>query len=178
MNLKIINCRPIRQLDVIHVFVNFSIVLLFLFPSSLKQAYEILEPDLFPSGYSQSNHHKRDFHIARGKISYSLIESQPLPCTPTYGHELHALAFHSHPTFTTPLLGSDFWIRSEVYHGFFLWKQSTCLGCWLFSQKSSVVVWQLVPRRFPPLELHNKRILNSSCLLILLIHTKHKYNKK
>ena len=31
-------------------------------------------------------------------------------------------------------------------------------------------------RRFPPLGLH-RGILNSSCLLILLIHTKHKYNK-
>ena len=31
-------------------------------------------------------------------------------------------------------------------------------------------------RRFTPLELH-KGILNSFCLLILLIHTKHKHNK-
>ena len=31
-------------------------------------------------------------------------------------------------------------------------------------------------RRLPPLSLHME-ILNSSCLLILLIHAKHKYNK-
>ena len=95
MNLKIINCRPIRHLDVIHVFVNFSIVLLFLFPSSLKQAYEIHEPDLFPSGYSQSNHHKRDSHIARSKIFYrvsttflytSLRPWTPCTCVPLTPH--------------------------------------------------------------------------------------------
>ena len=169
MNMKIINCRPIRHLDVIQVFVNFWIVLLFFSPSSLKQVYEIQEPDLFPSGYSRSNHHKRDSHITRSKISYSLIESQPLSCTPACGHEFHALAFHPHPTFTTPLVGSAYWIRSKVCCGAFLWKQSMRLGCWLFSKRSSVVVWQLFLRRFPPLGLHNKRILNSSCLLILLI---------
>ena len=44
-------------------------------------------------------------------------------------------------------------------------------GHWLFMQRSSIVdVWQLC-LRFP-----HKGILNSSCLLILLIHTKHKYN--
>ena len=90
MNMKIINCRPIRHLDVIQVFVNFWIVLLFFSPSSLKQVYEIQEPDLFPSGYSRSNHHKRDSHITRSKISYSLIVSTTflytslrlwIPCT-------------------------------------------------------------------------------------------------
>ena len=34
-------------------------------------------------------------------------------------------------------------------------------------------MWLCLRRRFPPLGLH-KRILNSLCLLILLIHTKHK----
>ena len=171
--MKIINCRPIRHLDVIQVFVNFSIVLFFLLPSSLKQVYEIHEPDLFPSSYSQSNHHKRDSHITRSKISYSLIESQPFPCTPACDHEFHAFAFHPHPTFTAPLVGSALRIRSEVCCGAFLWKQSTRLGCWLFSQRCPVVVWQLFLRRFLPLGLHNKRILNSSCLLILPIHTKY-----
>ena len=55
----------------------------------------------------------------------------------------------------------------------FLQKQSTCLGQWLFLQRSSVFnVCQICLRRFPPLGLH-KGILNSSCLLILLIHTIH-----
>ena len=127
--MKIINCRSIRHLDVIQLHVNFSIVLFLLLPSSLKQVYEIHELDLFQSGYSQSNHHKRDSYITRSKISYSLVESQPLPCTPGCGHEFHALAFHSHPTFTTPLVGSAFRIQLKVCCGAFLWKQSNHLGC-------------------------------------------------
>ena len=98
-----------------------------------------------------------------------MIESQPLSCTPTCGHEFHARAFHPHLTFTTPLVRSAYWIRSKVCCGAFLWKQSMRLSCWLFSKRSSVVVWQLFLRKFPRLGLHNKRILNSSCLLILLI---------
>ena len=35
-------------------------------------------------------------------------------------------------------------------------------------------MWLCLRKRFPPLWLH-KEILNSSCVLILLIHTKHKY---
>ena len=62
-----------------------------------------------------------DYHITRSKISYSLIEPQPLPSTPAYGHEFHAVAFHPHPTFTAPLVGSAFKIRS-VCGGVFLWR--------------------------------------------------------
>ena len=47
-----------------------------------------------------------DYHITRSKISYSLIEPQPLPSTPAYSHEFHALAFHF--TFAAPLVGSAF----------------------------------------------------------------------
>ena len=126
--------------------------------------------------YSQSNHHKWDSHITSGKICYSLIEPQLLSSTLAYSHKVHALAFHPHPTFAAPLadphLKSD--LRSVVE--LFLQKQSTCLGRWLFLQRSFIVdVWQLCLRRFPAPELH-KGILNS-CHLILLIHTKHKYNK-
>ena len=104
------------------------------------------------------------------------IELQPLPCTPAYNHKFHAFAFHSYLTFAAPLVGSAFKTQLKVCGGAFLLKQSTCLGCQLSLQRSSIVdVWQLSLRRFLSLGLH-KRILNP-CLLILLIHTKHKYNK-
>ena len=77
----------------------------------------------YKSLYSQSNHHKRDSHITRSKISFSLIEPQPLPSSPAYGHEFHALAFHPHPTFAEPLVGSAFKIWSDVCGGVFLRKQ-------------------------------------------------------
>ena len=50
------------------------------------------------------------------KISYSLIEPQPLPSTPAYGHEIHAFAFNPHPA---PLVGSAFKIPWEVCCGDF-----------------------------------------------------------
>ena len=118
-----------------------------------------------------------NIHTTRSKISYSLIEPQPLPCTPACGHEFHALAFQSHPTFTAPLVRSAFRIQPEVCGGAILRKQATCLSCSLFFQRcSDVDVWQLCLRKFPPLRLY-KEISNSSYLLILLIHTIHKYNK-
>ena len=111
------------------------------------------------------------------KISDSLIKSQPLPCTPACRHEFHALKFHPQPTFTTPLVRSTFRIQLNICGGALLQKQSTFLCCWLFSQRSSVNdVLQLLRLRFLPLRLH-KGILNSSCLLILLINTNYKYNK-
>ena len=115
--------------------------------------------------------------ISSGKISYSLIEPELLPSTPTYGHKVHALAFHPHPTFTAPLVGSAFKIRSEIGGGVFFWGNSQrvqAVGC-LRRGALSLIFGNSVFRRFPPLELH-KGILNSY-LLILLIHTKHKYSK-
>ena len=70
-----------------------------------------------------------DYHITRSKISYSLIEPQPLPSTSAYSHEFQALAFHPYSTFAAALVGSTFKIRSEVCGGVSLPKQSTCLGC-------------------------------------------------
>ena len=89
-------------------------------PSSLKQIQEIHDPGLPQSGYSQSSHRKWDYQITRSKISYNLIESQPLRCTPNCGYQFHALAVHSptHPSpkSTAPLGGSVFgiWRRSAV----------------------------------------------------------------
>ena len=141
----------------------------FLFPLFPQTGLRDTRAWSFPSGYSRLNHHKRHSNITRSKISYSLIESQPLSCTPAFGHEFHAPAFHPHPAFTIPLVRHAYWIRSKVCSGAFLWKQLMRLGYWLFSQRSSVIVRQLFLRRFPPLGLRNKRILNSSFLLILLI---------
>ena len=60
--------------------------------------------------------------ITRSKISYSLIEPQPLLCTPACGYEFHAVAVYAHPTFTAPLVRSAFGIRSEICGGVFLQK--------------------------------------------------------
>ena len=81
----------------------------------------------FSIWYSQSNPHKQDSHITRSKISLSLIETQPLPSTPAYGHEFDALAFHLHPTFAAPLVVSAFKIRSDDCVEFFA-KTVTALG--------------------------------------------------
>ena len=77
--------------------------------------------------------------ITRSKISYRLIEPEPLLCTPAWGSEFQALAVHPHPTFTAPPVRSAFGIRSKVCWGVFLQKQSTCQSSWLFSQRSSIV---------------------------------------
>ena len=64
----------------------------------------------------------------------------------------------------------------------FLRQQSICYGNWLFSQRSCIVdVWgsskcNSVWGEGFLLGLHRK-ILNSSCSLFLLIHTKYKHNK-
>ena len=64
--------------------------------------------------------------ITRSKISYSLIEPQPLLCAAASGYEFHALAVHPYLTLTAPPLRSTFGIRSKVCGGAFLQKQSTC----------------------------------------------------
>ena len=51
--------------------------------------------------------------IARSKISYILIEPQPLLCTPTCGCEFHSLVVHPHPTFAAPAVRSGYGIRLE-----------------------------------------------------------------
>ena len=116
----------------------------------------------FSIWYYQLNH-KWDSCITRSKISYSLIEPQPLPSTPAFGHEFHALAFHPHPTFTAPLVGSAFKIGLDVCCGVF-WG-------------GTINVFKLLAVYAEELWNYNKGILNSIWLLILLIHIKHKYNK-
>ena len=50
------------------------------------------------------------------EVSFLAIvwEPQPLLYTPACGHEFHGFPFHRHPTFTTPLVGCAFRIRSEI----------------------------------------------------------------
>ena len=67
-----------------------------------------------------------DYHITRSKISYSLIESQPLPSPSAYNQKFQALAFHPYSIFTAPLARSTFKIQLEVCDGVSLPKQSTC----------------------------------------------------
>ena len=67
-----------------------------------------------------------DYHITRSKISYSLIEPQPLPSTPAYSHEFQTLAFLPYSTFAAPLVRSTFKIRLEVCGGGFC-QNSQCV---------------------------------------------------
>ena len=91
-------------------------------PPSPKQIQEVRETGYFQSGYTQSNHQKRDFHITRIKISYSLIEPQLLPYASACGYKFHALAIYLHPTFTAPPIGGAFGIPSNIYGGALLRK--------------------------------------------------------
>ena len=68
-------------------------------------------------------------------MSYSLIESQPLTCTPACGHEFHAFTFHPHPTFTTPLVGSA-WLDLHL--------ESDIGGLWWSSFVETVNVFRLL----------------------------------
>ena len=124
------------------------------------------------------SHHKWDSQITRSKISYGLIEPQPLHCAPACSYKFHALAVHPSPKFTEPLVGSALGIRLEVCVGAFLQKQST-VGCFRRGAPSFMfsrfLNW-LSLKGLPRLVLHEE-ILNFLCLLILLIHAKHKSNK-
>ena len=66
-------------------------------PPSFKQVQQIHDPGPFHFGYSQSTLHEQDSQITRSKISYSLIEPHPLPCTTACGYAFHALAVHPQP---------------------------------------------------------------------------------
>ena len=57
-----------------------------------------------------NNHHKQDSKITRSKISYNLIEPQPLPCTTACDYEFHALAVHPLPTFTSHSSSRFCWV--------------------------------------------------------------------
>ena len=135
----------------------------------------MLKHVFFQSVYSQLNHCMRDSQITRSKISYNSIEPQPLPCTPACVHEFHALALTPHHTFTAPLVGSAFRIQSEVCGRAFL--RIKAVGC-LCKGGAVFDAGQFCHRRwFAPL-LSHKEIFNSSCFLIVLIHTKYKINKE
>ena len=120
--------------------------------------------------------------ITRNRISYSLIKLQPLLCIPACGYKFYALVLHPKPIPTSSLILK----RKPVGDLFWSFFAETVSGRWLFLQRSSIVdVWRnskceetiiCLKRRFPSLELH-RGILNSSCVLILLIHTKNKYKK-
>ena len=104
-----------------------------------QTSLEIHGPDIYQFSYSHLNHHKRDCQITRSKISYSLIEPQPHPCTPACGYEFHALAVYPHRTFTAPLVGSAFGIRSEHCGGTFCRNSQRVKAIDCFVQKSSVI---------------------------------------
>ena len=110
-----------------------------------------------------------------------MIKPQPLLCTPACCYEFHALVVHPHPTFKAPLGGSAFGIWLEVWWSFFVETVNVLRLLAIFAEELhhwclTELQMQLCLRRFPPLKLH-KRILNSPCLLILWIHTKHKNYK-
>ena len=68
------------------------------------------------------SHHKRDSQITRTKICYTLVEPQPLPCTPNCGHEFYALEVYPHARYIYRLA---FGIQLEVCGGTLLRKQPT-----------------------------------------------------
>ena len=98
-----------------------------LLPHSLKTSLGDTWPCLFQSVYFQLNHHKRHSQITRSKVSYSLIEPQPLPWTPACGYQFHVLAVHPSPNFTSLLFGSAFGIQFEVYDGSLHYGNSQCV---------------------------------------------------
>ena len=120
-----------------------------------------------------------------------MIESQRLLSTPACGCQFHALAVHP-PTpspllyphqekkITAPLFGSALGIWFEVCGGA---PKTVNVLSPLAAFAGELRRWCLTKfqvwfclRSFSPLCLH-KEILNSPCLLIILIHTKHKSNK-
>ena len=78
--------------------------------------------------------------IKHAKFSYSSIESQLLPCAPAYGYKFHALAVYLNPTFKAPFHSEAHLESSRISAvRLFLRELSTSLGCWLFSQTSSIM---------------------------------------
>ena len=78
--------------------------------------------------------------IKHSEFSYSSIKSQLFPCATAYGYKFRALAIYLHPTFTAPFQSeAHFKSNQTTAVEFFLWKQSTTFGRWLFLQKSSIV---------------------------------------
>ena len=101
-------------------------------------------------------------HVTRSNISYSLIESQPLPCAPACSHEFHALTFHPHTTFVTPLVGSTFRIQLEVCVELFCGNSERVWAVDSFRRGALSFMFGNCLTRFSPLGLH-KGSLNSSC---------------
>ena len=135
--------------------------------SSIKESNRIST-----SRESQSNKHKRNSQATRSKICYSLIEPKPLPSTTACGYEFYALAVHPHPTFTAPSVRSAFGIRSEVCGGAFFMETVNMLRPLALSQRSSIVdAWW----RFHNW-VYTGEPWTPPVSLILLIHTKDKYN--
>ena len=119
-------------------------------------------------------------NTTRSKILYSLIEPQALFCTLACGNKFYALAVHPHPTFIAPLVRSALGIRSEVCGGAFCGNSLSIKAVGWFGRGAPSLMFYgiinvtLLRRRLPPPGLH-RGILNSSCILILPIDTKHKY---
>ena len=128
--------------------------------------------------------------IKHAKFSYSLIESQLLPCVPGRGYKFHALAVYPHPIFTTPFqsevhLESSRAAAVELFCGNSQRLQAVGyfrrrVPSWMFdkilnaTQSNNLLqLAKCLRTNFPSLGLH-KGILDSPCLLILLIYTKHK----
>ena len=126
------------------------------------------------------------------KISYSLIEPQLHHCTPACDYKFHTLAVHPHPTLTAPSIGGPFGVRWNICGGSFSGNSQRVIAVGYFRRRAAS--WKFdrilnvtlpnnllkleegLRRNFPPLGLY-KGTLDSHCLLILLIYTKHNNNK-
>ena len=57
--------------------------------------------------------------IKHAKLSFSLIESQLLPCAPACDNKFHSPAVYLHPTFTAPFQMETIWNPVEHQWWFF-----------------------------------------------------------
>ena len=130
--------------------------------------------------------------IKHAKLSFSLIESQLLPCAPACDNKFHSPAVYLHPTFTAPFQMETIWNPVEHQWWFFcveiadvfrllaISAEELHCGCLTgFQMRLCPITYyssQSSEEKLPSLGLH-KAILDSSCLLILWLYSKHKIKR-
>ena len=131
--------------------------------------------------------------IKHAKFSYNSFKSQLLRCALASSYKFHALAVYLHPTFTTSFQSEAHLESSQASVvvlfcgnsrrlqavGYFRRRAPSWMSDTTLNEALSNDLLQLAEglrRSFPSLGIH-KVILDSPCLLILLIYTKHK-NKR
>ena len=128
--------------------------------------------------------------IKHSEFSYSSIKSQLFPCATAYGYKFRALAIYLHPTFTAPFQSeAHFKSNQTIAVEFFCGNSQRLSAVGYFYRRAPSQMFDRIlnatlfnnllqlaeglRKSFPSLGL-DKGILDSPCLLILLIYTKHK----